>query len=208
MSEDVAIIVPCYGDWGVFDSRTLRAIKSAEQQSVGVREIGAYHRDTLAAARNDGANDTDAEWLIFLDADDELDPHYVEEMMKGTAQLRQPATLGVYDDGREDPFSVNIPPRVSIRQANWFVIGTMIHHDLFNETGGFWDEPAWEDWSLMLRCFALGATWEPMKDAVYKVHVHPAKSGRNNSAEDNRGLFHQILQANDQWAQTRGLVIR
>src|SRR4051812_47072284 len=46
---------------------------------------------TLRMARNNGAkylnNVHNVEWIIFLDADDELDPHYVESMVKAEGDI-------------------------------------------------------------------------------------------------------------------------
>ena len=202
--ETFSVVVGIYGDLDVWGPRAEAALASVEGQ--GALDARISHADTLAQARNRGAIQAGGDYLIFLDADDLLAPDYVGEMSLGIADLRQPATLGMYPDGTFDPYPVNIPPRQSIRQGNWFVIGTAIPTEMFWRAGGFGEEPAWEDWSLMLRCFALGATWEPRPGAIYKVGV--SIGGRNNQATDNLNLFEDILAANDRWAEVEGLIVR
>ena len=201
----VDVIVATYGDLPTWEPLAQRAVASAESQTVKPDFIHRIHGESLAEARNAGAAQSEAEWLIFLDADDELNDTYVESMLTGNADLRQPSTLGVYEDGSTDAYSVVIPPKASIRIGNWFIIGTAIRRELFVQAEGFHDEPAWEDWSLMLRCFALRATWETIHNAVYKVGVNTV--GRNSTAADNRSLHSNILSKNDRWAFERGLAI-
>ena len=201
----VDVIVATYGDLSTWEPLAKRAVASAENQTVNPNHIHRVHGQSLCEARNSGAARSEAEWLIFLDADDQLDNTYIEAMLSGTADLRQPSTLGVYEDGSTDPYTVVIPPKPSIRIGNWFIIGTAIRRELFLQAEGFHDEPAWEDWSLMLRCFALRATWETVQSAVYKVGVNPI--GRNSTAVDNRMLHANILSKNDRWAYERGLAI-
>ena len=124
------------------------------------------------------------DWLLFLDADDELAPGYVGAMRRALEQHQhdgqvlftpavqyirkgRPGTPGFNDRG------------ISLRDDNWLVIGTMIHRDLFNEVGGFDDYPhGFEDWALWSKCFRAGATIVKVPDAVYRAHVNPRSAHR------------------------------
>lgn len=171
----VSIIVGTYGDRAVWHQLACRAISSAEKQTVPAQII-YVHGSTLQDARNVGAERAEGDWLIFLDADDELDPKYVEAMLAGKGDLRQPATLGIVD-GKEDPFPVVIPKK-PLLDGNYMVIGTMCRRDLFEQVGGFHDYPIYEDWDLWIRMWIAGAIPEPCPEAIYRVHVQ--QESRNN----------------------------
>lgn len=191
MNEDVTICIGTFGDEKWIDLAKERAIPSAEAQTVKVNVIHNHHSSSLSVARTHAAAKASSEYLIFLDADDELDPHYVEEMLKGTADLRQPATLGIVN-GVEDDFPVVIATKPLLR-ANYLVIGTMCRRDMFFRVGGFFDLPVLEDWDLWIRMYLDGATIEAIPDAIYRVHVNP------NSRNQNQYLHNQIYN----WIQTR-----
>lgn len=196
------IIIPTFGDLAVWDPLADRAELSAQSQTVSA-EVLRVHGETLADARNEGARRAMGDWLVFLDADDELDPGYVEAMLSGSAALRQPATLGIVD-GVEDDAPVVIP-RKPLLEANWLPIGTMVSRELFLRVGGFLDEPMLEDWALWLRCWLEGATIESIPDAVYRVHVRPA-SRNSGERPDAVRIYNEIRQRYLPVAQARGLV--
>lgn len=111
-----------------------------------------------------------------MDADDELDERYVENMLAGSGDIRQPSTLGVID-GVEDDTPVLIPER-PLRVSNFIVIGAFLRTSYFQRVGGFDDFAAFEDWDLWRRCVNAGAVIKPTPGAVYRVHV---RSGSRNS---------------------------
>lgn len=198
-----SVIVGTYGDRSVWGPLADQAIESVKSQSVQTEFI-KVHAGTLAQARNEGARLASNEWLVFLDADDELDPRYIESMtaaLDGQRRLLQPATLGV-TDGREDDYPVVIPSK-PLRQGNHLIIGTGVQRSVFFDAGGFFEWPGWEDWCLWLRCNRLGATVKVVPDAVYRVHVK--ESSRNNSITNPGDLFRKILNKHDSWAKVHGL---
>ena len=166
--SNVSIVIPTFGDLGFWGPLADRAENSAELQTAKA-EIIRVHSDSLSRARNDGALEAKGDWLIFLDASDELDPYYVEVMLDGTGDIRQPSTLGVVD-GKEDDEPVLIPQR-DLREANYLVIGSMVRRDIFLEVGGFQSYPILEDWCFFLQCWLLGASISQCPRAIYKVHV-------------------------------------
>jgi glycosyltransferase involved in cell wall biosynthesis len=176
MADTVSVVVATYGDIGTWAPLAQRAAKSALEQTVEC-EVLLEHGDTLAQARNIGADRATGDWLVFLDADDELDPFYVEAMLAGSEGLRQPATLGIVN-GRADPDPVIIKPRGrTLLDGNHLVIGTMMPKADFLAVGGFRELWAWEDWDLFIRLWLRGLRDEPIPGAVYRVHV---KQGSRN----------------------------
>ena len=183
----VAVVVATYGDREKWIPLAVEAMKSVEAQTI-VPRVWHEHGDTLSQARNDGAfkmsqGDEPPEFLIFLDADDDLDERYVEEMLKccDDLDLVQPATIGVHPDGHLDDFAVVIPTE-KLLERNYLVIGTMVRRDLFERVGGFDEWPILEDWALWIKCDLAGARIGAAPDAVYRVHFH----------ENSRNLDHRV----------------
>jgi Glycosyl transferase family 2 len=182
----VGVIVATFGDQEKWKPLAVRALRSAQAQTISCDTLGV-HSDTLAYGRNYGASRLDVEWLIFLDADDELDPHYIEHMIEAGGDVRQPSTLGVYSDGSEDEYPVLIPPNPGgWLVGNHVVIGAMVRHSLFDAVGGFRELPVLEDWDLWIRCAIAGAEFGTCPEAIYRVHVNP------DSRNQNHGLHNHV----------------
>lgn len=195
MKGTVGVIVATFGDKELWRPLAMRALRSVHRQTYSVFSRWEYG-ETLSSARNAGANYpffANREWFIFLDADDELDSKYVEEMMKTADEtgcdLVWPATIGVYEDGSEDEIPDPHPPSPnSLLYTNNMAIGTMIRASLFHEVGGFRELDALEDWDLWVRCWFAGATMIGCPTAIYKVHV------RENSRNASNGAHHRVYQ--------------
>ncbi len=194
--NEVGVVIGTFGD-GWFQ-RGLAAWESVQAQTVSVPAIRSHGTD-LQAARNVGAKDLiesrpGIEFLIFLDADDTLDPHYVEEMLKGTGDLRQPSTLGVYPDGHTDDEPCLIEPnpedRGGLLYRNHLVVGSMVRADLFFKVGMFADLPVLEDWDLWIRCAQAGAEITQVPKAIYRVGVN--EGSRNSEANLHGRIYQQI----------------
>lgn len=188
MKGAVSIVVGTYGPEDLWDSIAQCAMESAQNQSHPA-EVIRSHGDTLQHARNYGAEEATGEWLVFLDADDELDSGYVEAMLGGDGDIRQPSTLGIVD-GRPDDYPVLIPRR-NLLEANFLVIGSMVRRALFLDVGGFDDYPVLEDWGLWLKLWIEGAQIGSAPDAIYKVHVN--QDGRNNHDPSLHGAHYTAI---------------
>jgi glycosyltransferase involved in cell wall biosynthesis len=195
--RDVTIVIATFGDAKWREKASAARIASAAAQ--GDVEIVLAHDETLARARNTGAEAATGGWLVFLDADDELAPGYVEAMLAATGDLRAPAIQYVYPDGWAQAPLV-LADR-DIDRINPCCIGTMLRREMFYDAGGFWEEPAWEDWSLFRRCWLLGATIEHVPDAVYRAYVNPAS--RNHTVHDPKALWRAIRASHDRWLADR-----
>ena len=183
--DTVDIVVATYGNFEIWSKLAERAIDSVDHQTVRPDAVYRSHGEDLAQARNAGAKASEADWLIFLDADDELDPYYVESMLAGPGDLRQPSTLGVVD-GVEDDYPVLIPPKPNFMVGNHLVIGSMVRREMFAAVGGFRNLPVLEDWDLWIRLRLQGAQLGECPRAIYRVHV------RSDSRNQDVGLHSQI----------------
>ena len=192
MTQHFSIIIATYGDLKWSERAHEVAVPSAMGQGA---EVLTLHGDTLASARNRGAAMAIGRWLVFLDADDELEPGYIEALANATGTLRAPAVRYVWDNGYvEEPQTFGHRDMLTMNQC---VIGTAIPTDIFNVLGGFREERAWEDWSLFRRAYLAGANITHNPKAVYRAHVSPF--GRNNSVYDPHGLTEQIRRSHEEW---------
>lgn len=173
----MTVIVATYGtsDW-----RDLGADTAAAHDAVHV------HGRNLAHARNTAAEHCSSEWLIFLDADDDLAPGYVAGMAAASGDLRAPRLELHYPD------KVVVPDLTGrdIERTNPCCIGTAIRRSLFLSCGGFPDLPGWEDWALFLRATRRGATITHVPGAVYRQRVRPRS--RNQTVPDAARLYNEI----------------
>jgi len=192
---DATVIVATYGDPKWITVAQERAIPSTQGQCVSVLH---YHGESLHQARNFAASQVDTEWLCFLDADDELAPGYFEAMDKATGDLRAPAVSWVENGVATEPRCLTDR---NIKNWNPCVVGTLIRKSMFERVEGFWDERAYEDWSLFRRAWLLKAKIEHVPDALYIVHVNPVS--RNNSVDDPMGLCDEIRISHREWMRKK-----
>ena len=172
----------------------------ASAKALGVPVVFA-HADTLHAARNAALAAVETEWVIFLDADDQLDAGYLEGLAAAPdADLIAPAVRYVRPSGRAlRPAAV---PRVwghdhdceavCLAYGNWMVIGTAVRAGMVRAVGGWRDWPAYEDWDLWARCWLAGATAAAAPEAIYIAHVRPESRNRAGTPADRMEAHRMI----------------
>jgi len=148
MSDTVAVIVATYGDRDVWAPLAQRAASSVGRQTRAADELWIVHGPSLHRARNAAAFASKAEWLIFLDADDELDPLYIEASLAGFGDVRRPRI-------NDEPYLTDdeLP---DLAMTNFLVVGSMCRRRSFIRTGGFKSWPMLEDWDLWVRMILRG----------------------------------------------------
>jgi len=197
---DVSIVIATFGGREWPELARKRAVPSAEAQGVPVI---VEHGETLHEARNAGLARVQTEWVVHLDADDMLEPGYVEQMATGTADLRGPSLLQ-YRGMR--PRSAAYLPRVwghdhqctapCLEFGNFLVIGTAVRADMLREVGG-WRDYAWsEDYDAWLRCWLAGATVEMIPGAIYRAYWNPGSRNHAPSNAFKLAVHRQIYQDN------------
>jgi len=197
---DVTVAVGTFGDESWRALAQERAVPSAIAQGEGLKVIHR-HEETLAEARNAALEAVVSEWVVFLDADDELEPGYLVAMARGTADVRSPIARYVHDGGRQRLWQ----PRVAghhhdceaacLPAGNWLLVGAAARTELLREVGGWEAWEVYEDWALWLRAWQAGATFELIPDAVYRAHVRPDSRNRGPSIEEKNRVHHQIVEA-------------
>lgn len=184
----ITVCIGTYGNRQVWsDLVHRRALPSVDRQTMPPHNTIWLHGPTLHEARNGAAAEAKSDWLCFLDADDELDPRYLEAMTAAIGQLDdgdwllQPATLGFYPDGNRDAQPALIPTR-PLTESNYLVVSTLIRRDQFNRIGGFADLPVLEDWELWLRATDDGVNVKAVPDAILRIHYNPKGRNQGNMA--------------------------
>lgn len=194
--NSVHVIIPVFGNRIVWEPLAKVAFRSVWNQSVRTNvRIRASYSDNIMDARNNEALYSDCEYLIFLDADDTLHPTYIEEMLKGTADIRVPSVHRHYENGHIDTDQVWYQPK-DLMTGNYIVVSAMIRTSLFKQLGGFHDYDTLEDWDLWLRAEEAVATFEQIPEAT--LHVNKRIGSRNSNksfdeilykAKERRGLL-------------------
>lgn len=203
----IGVVIATYGDRDEWTPFVHRAAESVDRQDAGLVARIWYHGDDLTSARNEGAKaliamdgDDPVDWLIFLDADDELDDDYINTMRAAVDQdsaIYRPNTQGFHEDGTiEEPRMI---PRTDMRKRNCAVIGTMVPAALFEEVGGFDPYPCLEDWELWIRMLKAGAVLVDVPDAIYRVHVR--EGSRNAPNSEMNAVYRDIRRKHADWCR-------
>lgn len=193
---DVSVVIGTYGAQEWVNLAHQRAIPSAQGTEVIHR-----HGTTLAQARNEALALVRTEWVIHLDADDELEPGYLEAMSRGSADLRAPAIRYVRNGRPSRPYVPCVAGHrhecvgECLRDGNWCCVGTAMRTEAARQVGGWEEWPVYEDWALMLRLYLAGATVQAVPDAIYRAHVRPDSRNRAPSIEAKNRTHHEIVAA-------------
>jgi GT2 family glycosyltransferase len=208
------VVIATYGDEHWLHLANDRAAASAEREFPD-EVVTRYERaGTRASSLNNAADVATGDWLIFLDADDELAPGYVGAMKRALEQhpdgrvLFTPAVQQVRKGRPGDP--IFFDRGISLRDDNWLVIGTMIHRDLFNEVGGFDDYPhGFEDFALWSKCWRSGAKVVKVPDAVYR-YFHNPQSKHKQGWRDRKwqvATHQRVVRELDEWEKNNAAIL-
>lgn len=194
----VSIVVASHGADRWRQLALSRALPSTEGQ--GAHEVLVEHDPdaTRADVRNRLVGRASGEWIVTLDADDELAPGYVEAIERAAPDgdaLLTPAVSYVHRGRTEAP---RFWPEVDLYDGNWMVVGTAFPRRLFLEVGGWVTltgtgvQNEWDDWHLWIRLVAAGAKIVRVPDAVYVAHVSPRSPSRSTPPRVRRAWMTEI----------------
>jgi glycosyltransferase involved in cell wall biosynthesis len=179
--DTVAVIVATYGDKVFWDRLAERAMASVKAQTRQPEELIRYHShgQSLSEARNTAAKMAwYCDWLVFLDADDELDPAYLEHLTRSRldVDIWVPFVQRVRQGVVGQP-GILKAPGASLYERNHIPIGAMIRRTAFEAVGGFEDWPIYEDWHFLMKLEKAGARWAVIAPAIYRIYDR--KNSRN-----------------------------
>lgn len=178
----ISILITTYDDPAWEEMAWTRAHPSAALQEPEEIIIRHYRDLSIGPARNATAKEATGDFLIHLDADDELHPNYLAAMRTAlntnndSLALFQPAVQYTRKNRVQPP---QLFPPGDLRVDNFLVVGTMVSRNLFNQVGGFEDYPhGFEDWSLWAKCWKAGASVVQVPEAIYIAHINPYSKHR------------------------------
>lgn len=199
--DDITIVVASHGDRSWSELACARAVPSAEAEHVATLHLHCFEDGaTLAFARNRALRQVTTSHVVYLDADDEVEPGFVDAMLAGTADLRAPAVRYVKHGG--PGFAIAKMPRVAghghdctaecLAFGNWLVVGALVPVELVRRVGGWREWDYYEDWDLWARCWQAGATVEAIPAAVYRAHVRPDSRNRAGAPAERHAVHRSI----------------
>lgn len=150
----------------VDDGSTDETLKLANEAAAGDPRVRLLrqHNAGAAQARNHAARHAAGEWLVFLDADDELESGYlqrIEQVAREDAGLAVVGTNGLktYPDGSQrSAYPETVPVEITLSDQiaqSQLTVTCALKRDVFEVLGGFRDTYA-EDYDLWLRVLAAG----------------------------------------------------
>ena len=179
---------------------------------------GTRERRGIALARNDSVRRTRAEWLIWLDGDDELPPDAISRLLASVRASGNAYAIGqcrvVYPGGasqvhRNDKYLTGwLRHRGStadpLAQVVFNTHGGIVHRDLFDRTGGF--DP-WFSHAELVDWFRRLFQALPRPDAFDVLNaVTYLYRKRKDSHSSDRGLVEpQRIAALQRYARAEGV---
>lgn len=222
---DLSIIIPCYnhGDFleaaitstnyeqfpfveiiivndGSTDENTIAVLSSINDERI---RIIHQKNSGVGAARNAGIKVANGEFILVLDADNEIKPDYYIQAI--TCFSNYPKVAVFYSNFIQfgdvvENKKVELPPFSIDRlfTSNFIDACAVFRKSLWEEIGGYDEEMpvmGYEDWDFWLRTAALEKEFFHSEDALYHYRVAETSMLTNaNSAENRKKLVAYILQ--------------
>lgn len=214
MNQPISVIIPCYQQ----EQWVEAAWKSVETQAADVtivhtssiytsldfehtaNELCIGHdafRPGICYARNLGVSGSAYEFILPLDADDQLYPDAIERLYEAW----QPGTwvYGNHTEVNEDGQiirEVEAPPPGMLQQKNLTYATFLFHKDDWQRAGGY--DPTFEigaeDYAFQVALTANGV--RPVKldgPPIYKRMIHPPHTSRTAHAREHWPMLHKLI---------------
>lgn len=186
------VIIGLYGDIDYWENVALsRAVPSLASFDDDVWLTLTSGPD-LHTAFNEAGLSSDADYLVFLGADDELHPEYFDGAREVIERLHpdvvMPTVQIVLDDIEHTPVQQTpVPWHID----NFIVAGAPTLTEKFREVGGYKDWAVAEDWDLFWRLAEAGASFAYSPRSIYRYFQHtrlaPGQPQHRNKAPTKLG---------------------
>lgn len=199
---DVSVVVATHGS----DEWRDMGNAAAENAALTGAKIIRVHLDkgTVASARNAGLELVDTEYVVFLDADDDLDPDYFERALPTADVLVTPikypsswrASIPMVWQHQYTPALEHDGECTAecLVDGNYIHVGAICRADAVRAVGGFKEFPVYEDWALFLAMQQNGATFGVSHNSVYLASTRANYQHRNNSMPvAERNVVHEQI---------------
>jgi len=229
-AQIVSVVVPCY-NYARFVGEAIESVLAQTQQPLeiivindgstddsldvisgygaSIRVINQENRGIIAT-KNRGLEEAKGDWIIFLDADDFMEPTYIEKCI--SLARRERADL-VYTDmrlfGAKNEVFRSIKYSRSILHRNNFIHNSsLMRLDFVRSVGGYKDEmkDGYEDWELYLTLDEAEMRASHVPEPLLNYRQHP-KSSRNTLAYDkSAAIYTQVYELHpslSQWSWGR-----
>lgn len=152
----------------------------------------------ICGGRNRAFKFTEGEFVLPLDADDWIDPTYVEKTLEKMANPKVAivSTQMVYHEQKE---GMIMPAKKQVYwtelEANNITVTSLVRRKALEEAGE-WDHNlrGWEDWDMWLRILKLGWEHDVVHEPLFHYRLH--NSGMNawaNVHENKQKLYGYLL---------------
>ena len=218
MTREIAVIIPTHNRAALLN----RAIHSVQAQTVRPGEIIVVddgseediatvvrhyencryrrieHSGLPAVARNAGLSMTDADYVAFLDSDDEWLPHKLERQLRSNCEfVCSNASLILPDGSARRPYlpvgQAHVGRVLGDLLKDNFVItsSVLVRRDLVKRVGGFSEDPRLrgiEDYDLWLRLAAIMDFYYVDEELLLYEHSVASLSRTQSMRAQRRGL--------------------
>lgn len=194
--DDLEIVIV---DDGSPDDTALVARRLAERHSDRAVRLLRQENQGLPASRNNAIESTGAELILPLDADDMLDPRFVEACVAALDRHRERSiAYGDFQEfGARDRF-VSRPEYdfVSLTSVNGIGVASMFRRRAWEEVGGYNERlcskygASYEDWDFWISCGERGHFGVHVPEAVFHYRVRPGSMSA--TADEQRCKAHLV----------------
>lgn len=206
-AEFVSVIITCY-NYAEFVEKAIKSVLAQTQAPVEIivindgstddsmKVINKYKdqvtiidkkNEGVIAAKNQGLLAAKGEWIVYLDADDTLEPTYIEDTLRYAREHNYDV---VYTDMRYVGSKKEIV-KMHPYSLNRLLYGNYIHNSsLYSKTklhqaGGYKEamKGGYEDWEINISLAEKGARFGYLNKALLNYRQHEGEKGRNNNAQ-------------------------
>jgi Glycosyl transferase family 2 len=238
MSAAVAVVVPCYNAASTLAETLVSALEQDAPTEVVViddgstdssaaiarsfepklRVIGGSHLG-VSAARNTGIANTTAEWIVFLDADDMLEPGTLGRRLTAAETVNADVEIcdwvEIYDDGRGelvlgsrrsiDWSALKVDPELAAAEHVWATTAAILYsRAIVERIGGFRaDLPIIQDARFLFDAAYHGARFARSEHVGAKYRIQPQSLSRRDPARFWQDVLRNGIQIEALW-QARG----